>query len=564
LGNLFKINFVFDREFRDFPYTIEVDTTTFYELLDSLCLAATSRYRIVNPTTVLIYPDNFAKKRMLELRGIQLYYLSNLKAEDAKKMLAAVFRDDQLIMQEETGLNALAVRADYESLLYIEKLLNKLDKPRSEVELQIEIMEINRNLIKQIGNELSSWGAGASALNDEGKSVFQFDQLSSSNFFLTLPSAFFSILENWEGNKIIAKPNLRGISGEEISFAVGDEVPIPDTQFQAIAAGGINTSPVTTYKYQKVGLEIKITPFVHKDDEITIKSKLTLKFISGSGYSEAFPVLGSREVENTIRLRDGEMNIIGGFIRDDVRKSLKGFPALSKIPLLGALFGRNDDQVKQTDLIFVIKPRIIRKTDISLADLEAIWNEIKSSPAGASPGMRSDGESEPPPPPDRPAHSPEIGPSRERDQDQETAPQNNPGEGPGEEFLNMEFIPPQLTTAAKRDATITIQISGKKSTVSEIALTGELVGGQAEIRSLNADFLANTQSQKNISGQSFNVSIRFSKPVELNNNAMLLAQLLVIFETKGEYQLVIQSASAFDKNGMPLKLHYQNSSIKVL
>ncbi len=567
LGNLFKINFVFDRDFRDFPHTVELESTTFFSLLDSLCLAAAARYRIVNETTVLIYPDNFAKKMQLEQKGIHLFYLSNIKADEAKKMLQSIYRNEQLIMQEDTTLNALAVRADYETLTTIDRFLKKLDRPRSEVELNLEIMEINRSLMQKIGSDLSNWGAGFSALNSEGKSNFNLKDFSAS-YIISLPSAFLNLLENWEGNKIIARPNLRGISGEEISFAVGDEVPIPETQFQAIAAGGINSSPVTTYKYQKVGLEIKLTPTVHQNNEITIKSKLTLKFISGSGYSAAFPILGTREVENQIRLKDGEINIIGGFIRDDVRKSLKGFPALSRIPILGALFGSSDDSVKQTDLIFVIKPKIIRKQTFSRKDLEVIWSEasageeIETGIFGgtfADEGTAGRAPAEPYPPSKRDEDIP-LQPAEEA----EGAIKEEPIQKvPEDQLLKLEVFPPQLTTSANRDATLTFQISGKDIQLTEITINGEIVGGKARIAQIIGDFLANSRYQKNISGQSFNINILISRPLNIKQNPVLLAQLLTSFESRGDYQLVISSVSAFDKNGAPLTVIYQPVSIKV-
>ena len=197
--------------------------------------------------------------------------------------------------------------------------------------------------------------------------------LSGTNFFLTLPTVAMNFLESDSNNKILAKPNLRGIDGEEISFMVGDEVPIPETQFQAIAAGGINSSPVTTYRYRNVGVEIKITPFIHQNNEVTLKTKLTINFIS-SGASSSFPTFGKREIENKIRLKEGETNIIGGLIRDDVRGSLNGIPALARIPLLGKLFGNSEKNISQTDLIFSITPKIIRRTPISALDNEAIWS----------------------------------------------------------------------------------------------------------------------------------------------------------------------------------------------
>ncbi len=241
--------------------------------------------------------------------------------------------------------------------------------------------------------------------------------LDGTNFFLTIPTVALNFLESDSNNKILAKPNLRGIDGEEISFMVGDEVPIPETQFQAIAAGGINSSPVTTYRYRNVGVEIKITPFIHQNNEVTLKTKLTINFIS-SGASSSFPTFGKREIENKIRLKEGETNIIGGLIRDDVRGSLNGIPALARIPLLGKLFGNSEKNINQTDLIFSITPKIIRRTPISAQDNEAIWSGAEqpaaaggAMPAAAWTGMR---RAEPPKAMRRRASRPRAKPRRSR------------------------------------------------------------------------------------------------------------------------------------------------------
>ena len=309
-------------------------------------------------------------------------------------MIQIVFRDEQILIQEDTNLNAVVIRADYNTLAEIERFLVKIDKEKNEVELNVEIMEINRSIINKIGADFNNGVfsiAGGSAADDGTVSkTMNFNDLGSTNFFLTIPSVAMNFLEADANNKIIAKPNLRGIDGEEITFMVGDEVPVPETQFQAIAAGGINSSPVTTYRYRNVGVEIKITPFIHQNNEVTLKTKLTINFIS-SGATSSFPTFGKREIENKIRLKEGETNIIGGLIRDDMRGSLNGIPFLDKIPLLGKLFGSSEKTISQTDLIFSITPKIIRKTPISARDIETIWGGARTPAGGMTPPRRSGG-----------------------------------------------------------------------------------------------------------------------------------------------------------------------------
>jgi general secretion pathway protein D len=528
LGKSFGINFIFDKDFRDFLHSLEIENSTFPEILKILCMVSSSQYRVLDPATVIVYPDIFAKKKTFDLRGIKTFYLSNIKAEDARKMIQTVFRDEQLLIQEDTNLNALVIRADYDSLVDIERFLTRIDKAKGEVEVHIEILEINRSLINKLGADFGTGvvGFAAGGLDSEGKISpnMNVKDLGKTNFFLTIPTVAMNFLETDSHNKILAKPNMRGIDGEEISFMVGDEVPIPETQFQAIAAGGINSSPVTTYRYRNVGVEIKITPFIHQNNEVTLKTKLTINFIS-SGATSSFPTFGKREIENKIRLKEGETNIIGGLIRDDVRGSLNGFPALSRIPLLGKLFGNSERNISQTDLIFSITPKIIRRTPVSAADNEAIWNGAEQ-PAGPTrvPEAEAAGDVVEP----------------------EGADAGDAAEAPPDAGDRVTIAPNPASIPVNSDAFFSLRIQTEKPLAS-LALNGSLSGGNGEILEIKTDALNENDVKvlKSISGNTFDVGLSFSHDsLQTLNSAFV--QVKVRFTSKGKYSLDIGSVNAYD------------------
>jgi len=522
LGKSYNVNFIFDKDFRDFLHSIEIENTTFFGILKVLCMISGSKYRVLDPATVIVFPDIFAKKKAFDLRGIKAFYLSNIKAEDARKMIQIVFRDEQLLIQEDANLNVLVIRADYNSLVDIERFLVKIDKEKSEVELNIEILEINRSLINKLGADFGSgvFGVAAGGLDSDGKisSTINFTDLGSANFFLTIPTVAMNFLEGDSNNKILAKPNLRGIDGEEITFMVGDEVPVPETQFQAIAAGGINSSPVTTYRYRNVGVEIKITPFIHQNNEVTLKTKLTINFIS-SGASSSFPTFGKREIENKIRLKEGETNIIGGLLRDDVRGSLNGIPALARIPLLGKLFGNSEKNISQTDLIFSITPKIIRRTPISSQDNETIWggDELPSSAGGAT-----------------------I-PEEEGTEAKETASEN---QQPANDMVSIS--PSQASIPINSDTFFSLRIHSETQLAS-LSLSGALSGGNCEIVEVKTDSLNEKEVKilKNISGNSFDMGLSFTTN-SVQTLAAAFIQLKIKFMSKGKYILNIGDINAYD------------------
>jgi len=538
LGKSYNVNFIFDKDFRDFLHSLEIENTTFFEILKVLCMVSGSQYRVLDPYTVIVYPDIFAKKKTFDLRGIKIFYLSNIKAEDARKMIQTVFRDEQLLIQEDPNLNALVIRADYNSLADIERFLVKIDKEKNEVEINIEILEINRSLINKLGADFgtSVFGVAAGGLGSDGKisSTMNFKDLGSTNFFLTIPTVAMNFLEGDSNNKIIAKPNLRGIDGEEISFMVGDEVPVPETQFQAIAAGGINSSPVTTYRYRNVGVEIKITPFIHQNNEVTLKTKLTINFIS-SGAASSFPTFGKREIENKIRLKEGETNIIGGLIRDDVRGSLNGIPALARIPLLGKLFGNSEKNISQTDLIFSITPKIIRRTPISSQDNEAIWGGAEQPAAGGA-----------------------IVPEEEGTDAEEAAPENLP---PVNGMVSIS--PAQASIAVNSDTYFSLRIHSE-TPLASLSLSGALSGGNCEIVEMKTDTLNEKEVKvlKNISGNTFDLGLSFGRD-SVQTLAAAFVQLKIKFMSKGKYILNIGNVNAYDAKRNKVEISGASCPIEV-
>lgn len=523
IGKSFNVNFVFDKDFRDFLYSIEIEQIGFFDILNQLCMVANVRYRILDSSSVLLYPDTAMKKRSFDLQGIHVFYLGNTMAEDVKKLIMTVFRDQQIMIQEDLNLNALIIKASRDALVEIEKFIYKVDRERSEVEFDVEILEVNRNYLKEIGIDygttpvtfsagtVSDGEAAASTVNQ----TLNWNQLKNLNLFLTIPSVALNILQQDSESKLIAKPNLRGVDGEEIKFMVGDELPIPQTQWQAIAAGGINNTPVTSYTYKNVGVEIKLTPTVHSNDEVTLRIKFTLNFVTS--YVESFPVLGKRELENVIRLKEGETNIIAGFIKDEVRKSLNGIPALSKIPILGALFGADEKTVKQTDLIFSITPRIIRKVDRMPSDLEPVWTNLQTEDqARPMPSPVPTGEGGPDPVTERsPGNTIVVSPARRR------IPLNN-----------FAYFTLRLNSSAE---------------ISTLSIGGSVSGGNAVIEEVATEFFKDDDVRilKDFKGNSFDLGYSFVNRAATNT---MLAQIKVKFLEKGNFSINLDGISAYSKD----------------
>jgi general secretion pathway protein D len=178
------------------------------------------------------------------------------------------------------------------------------------------------------------------------------------------------------GAQVIAKPQLRVSEGEKASVRIGDRIPIPTTTFNTTQTVGGTVVPITSFTYQNVGINIDLEPRVHHNKEVTLKLKVELSNLAGTvsaGGGVTQPIIGTREIETQIRLKDGETNLLAGLIRQEERTSLSGVPGLSKIPILKRLFGSTETTVQQNDIVLTLTPHIIRIPDITTADLLPLW-----------------------------------------------------------------------------------------------------------------------------------------------------------------------------------------------
>jgi general secretion pathway protein D len=387
-----NINILFDEQFKDAPFSVDLSDSTFQQAINSICLATKNFYRIIDSRTIIIVPDLPAKRIQYELNAIKTYYLSNIKAEEISASLMQILRSrfkTPSIMVDK-NLNSLTIRDTPAVLELAEKLIKLWDKPKGEVVIDVEIMEVMRIKLKQFGLGLNQYLAGLAYSGGENPPTeqgwFDLDKIDfgkAENFQITLPTSLLEFLESDEDTKIIAQPRLRGIEGEEIKYLVGDKIPIPRTSFTPIAAGGVASQPLTSFEFEDVGIDITITPRIHYEKEITLDLEMNIKTIGGSGVAD-IPIISTREVKNVIRLRDGETNLLAGLLKDEERLSVNGIIGLKSIPLLGGLFSRTEKRVQQTDVILTITPYIIRTVPLTEEDFQPLWVDMDESFSSSS------------------------------------------------------------------------------------------------------------------------------------------------------------------------------------
>jgi general secretion pathway protein D len=399
LGKAFGINILFDPNLKDIQIPIVLKEVTAQDALEILMRAAGHFYKVLDPQTIIIAADTPQNRRNYEDLVIQAFFLSNADVKDALTILRSLIGARQIAMSEQ--LNAIILRDTADKVKVAEKIIETVDKAKAEVVIDVELLQLSTNKIRDLGVQLSQYSVTQSLdLGSEGAAlhISDLEFLNQSNWALSIPNVVYRFVKTDTDAQLLAQPKLRISEGEKARLVIGDRVPIPVTSFNTANTVGGNIVPITSFQYQDVGITINIEPRVHHNKEVTLKltvevSQVTGQVSAGSGQA-AQPIIGTRTIESTIRLKDGETNLLAGLIRRDDAASDEGVPGLSDIPVLGRLFSRNNTENRRTDVILTLTPHIVRLPDITETDLLPIWvgTEQNITFRGGSPRVESDVE----------------------------------------------------------------------------------------------------------------------------------------------------------------------------
>jgi general secretion pathway protein D len=373
LGQFADVSVIFDPAFIDESVSIDLRGASLLNALTAVARSTRNFYRITGDQTVTVIPDTPAKRREYEEEVVQTFYLSNADVGETMDLLRLVI--DLRRLAPITATRAISVRDTPERLAATARLISAIDKARPEVVIDVELLEVDRSRLREYGLQLASPGSsgidGSATIDGGGRFLDELANLGSSDVFVAnIPGLFYRLLKRDSDTRTLANPHLRTSEGLSAQARFGDRVPIPATTFSPIATGGIQQQPITSFNYADIGVNIDITPLIHHNDDVSLQLSIEVSNISGTGFG-GLPTIGNRSIETTIRLRDGETNILAGLIRDDERDSLEGIPGLSDIPVIGRLFARNTRETQETDIIVTLTPRIIRGLDLEERDIRA-------------------------------------------------------------------------------------------------------------------------------------------------------------------------------------------------
>ena len=489
VGKLAGINVLFDPDYTPRQVHIELNNVTLEDALEIISFETKTFWRPVTPNTIFVAQDNPAKRKELEQNVIKTFYLSNLSQPtelqdvvNAMRTILEVSRIQQLPSQ-----GAIVVRGTPDQVALAQKLVDDLDKAKPEVLIDVAIMQVSRDKAHTLGinpptsvtvalqNNVnttptgSGTGTGTSTTSSSttGINLNTIANLNATDFQVTIPAATATALLSDSNTKIIQNPQIRALDGQKATLKIGDRVPVATGSFQpGIGGVGINPLVNTQFQYLDVGVNIDITPRVHAGREISLKMVLDVSAVTShvsiGGIDQ--PVIGQRKIEHEIRLKDGEVNLLGGMMEDTQTKALSGIPGLASIPILKYLFSQSTSDHSENEIVFVLVPHIIRgpegpRGNVDMIDVgTANALELRRS---SKPASTSTPAAQAMPAAASPAAMPQT-PTPQGQAPQNMIPQNQAGGSVGM-FL---FDPPTLSQAKGSTFTVNVMVSGGQNVYS--------------------------------------------------------------------------------------------------
>jgi general secretion pathway protein D len=410
IGSQTGITVQFDSQVQETSYSITVDDSSLEEVLNQVLTANSLTYKVLNSKTIFIYKDEQLSRQKYDDQYAQVFYISNADPTDVNTLLQALTTGGTNAGTRPTitllkGENAIFVRATEPVMRVIAGLIAATDKPKAEVLVDVEILEVDRTRVRQLGLDLSQYALGFTFSPETAPPTtststgfptpatpFNLNTISqgvaTNNFYVTAPSALIRLLEQDNKTRILAKPELRGREGSVLTLNLGQSVPVAQTQFQAAGTGGIANIPATQITYRDVGVNLSMTPQVTYQDEIILQTLTVENSSIGPDITvggQATTSFIDRKAAVTMRLRDGESNLLAGLMSDTDTRNYSSLPGLSNIPILRSIFGNGNVSRTQTDIVMIVTPHILRSHELTAADLKPMYIGTGQNLGGSTP-----------------------------------------------------------------------------------------------------------------------------------------------------------------------------------
>jgi general secretion pathway protein D len=424
IGKAAGINVLFDPDYNSKRIQVDLQNMTLMDALRVVATMSGTFWRPITDNTIFVAQNSRAKRTELDGQAVQTFYLSNAWQQNDLNDVQTALRNvlPNAKVYGVPSQNALVMRATPDELTLAQKVINDLDKARPEVVIDVAIMEVDKDLLRNIGitwpgsigftlqppqtststaTTTTNPTTGTTTSSTGTLTLNNLANLNANSFAINVSAATANLLMTDSSSKILQNPRIRSTDAQKSTMKIGERIPIATGSYQTGAATAITSSLVNTqFQYIDVGVNIEVTPTVHYDHDVTLKLKIEdsseASNVTISGVTE--PIIAQKTSEQTIRLREGEASILGGILQKQDLVTISGIPGLGELPLLRYVFGQKQHEVIDDEIVFVLIPHIVRGQEYTPLNLRRI-----DTGSGQSIELRHTSLSDVKPAPPRPA-----------------------------------------------------------------------------------------------------------------------------------------------------------------
>lgn len=381
IGKAGNINFSYDQELRDDLRTsLFVRDTPIENALEVILTTNQLGKKVLNENTLLIYP--ISRSQEYQEQFVRSFYLNNMDAKRAMNLIKTVVKSKDVYIDEK--LNTLVIRDSAEAIQIAEKLIASQDLADPEVMLEVEVMEINRRSLEELGikypTQVSVGVQGKSAGTDgtvtKTPGRLTLAELKHFNsglgvFTITDPVLAMNLLAQDTDTNLLANPKIRVKNRDKAKIHVGDKIPVLTSV--ANSTGFVSQ----TVSYIDVGIKLDVEPTIMLQNQVSIKVGLEVSNVTDQVKTDTGVLaytIGSRNANTTLQLKDGETQILAGLFRDDSQNITNKVPGLSSLPLIGRLFANKNNDKRKNEIVLLITPRILH----NIAPVNAVYTSFPS------------------------------------------------------------------------------------------------------------------------------------------------------------------------------------------
>ncbi len=396
IGKLAGLTVIYDPDFQARRISVELNNVTLEQALEIVQLESKAFVKPVTENIIFVIPDQPQKRRDYEEQVVKTIYLSNtFQPQDITEIMTGLRQLlDLKRIQQLNSQNAIIVRDTPDKLLLAEKIIHDIDKAKPEVVVQVEVLEARTDRLRDLGilpgqtasiaiNPNNSTTSSSSSTTTAAITLNQLRHLTGADYVVTLPSLTANAVLSDTNTRIIQNPEVRSLDGQTAKLRIGDRIPIATGSFQAGVgvgstggAGFVNPLVNTQFTYLDVGVNIDLTPRVHPNRDVSLKLKVEVSSHTGDqaigGITQ--PIISQRVIEHDIRLKEGEVSILGGLVQRTDSRTLEGWPGLAKLPLLRYLFSHDKTDHQEDEVLIVLTPRIVRIPEWTKANLRPLYS----------------------------------------------------------------------------------------------------------------------------------------------------------------------------------------------